>query len=137
MGIKSLEELKQLREKYSGKTGLRHNTEFPPAGINQESEYTEILVGMATCGIAAGARETMNEIMKELAENKITGVRVIPVGCMGFCKHEPVIQVNVPGSKSVIYKNVRKDNVGKIIESHIINHTPVESMILDVEIDRI
>ena len=126
MGIKSLDELREIRARHSERTQLRHNSN------EQDSEFTEILVGMATCGIAAGARETMNEIIRILKEKEISNVRVIPVGCMGFCQYEPLIQINMPRSNNTVYKNVKQDKVETIIESHIMNHTPVQNMVLDV-----
>ena len=133
MEIKSLEELKQVREQHRNKTSLRHRGENIDENI---PEYTVIRIGMATCGIAAGARETMNAIMEEISRNNIENVRVIPVGCAGSCAHEPIIQVHVPNSEPVVYGNVRKENVKEIVESHIINKTPVEHMIIHVEFNR-
>ena len=124
MAIKSLDELMQIKNQHKNKTNLRHG------GNARLGGHAEILVGMATCGIAAGARETLNEIIKELNAHSRQDVKVVPVGCIGFCKYEPTIQINMPGCNSVVYGNVKKETVKTIIESHIINGIPVESMII-------
>ncbi len=132
MGIKSLEELKKIREEHKNKTSLRNAGEHTDETVS----HIEILIGMATCGIAAGARETLNEIMEEISRNNIENIRVIPVGCVGFCKEEPIIQINIPGSKPVSYGRVKKEDVKQIIQSHILNNKPVESKIIHVEFNR-
>lgn len=128
MGIKSLEELKAIREEHLSRIALRRaagQEAAPGAEI-------EILVGMATCGIAAGARETMNALVSGIAERGIRSVRIIPVGCAGFCRHEPIVQVNVPGEAPVAYGNVTKERAAEIIESHVINKIPVKDMTVDL-----
>lgn len=130
MGIKSLDELKQIREKSRSMTSLRSGEH------TDGSEPIEILVGMATCGIASGARETMNELTRQLSDKNIGNIRVIPVGCIGFCKDEPVIQVNMPAQKPVVYGNVKKEKVAEIIDSHIINHNPVERLTIGADFIR-
>lgn len=131
MGIRSLEELKKIRENSRSLTGLRSS-----GGHSDGSEPIEILVGMATCGIASGARETMNELTRQLSDKNIDNIRVIPVGCIGFCKDEPVIQVNIPEQKPVVYGNVKKERVAEIIDSHIINKNPVERMVIGADFIR-
>lgn len=130
MGIKSLDELKQIREKSRSMTSLRSGEH------SDGSEPIEILVGMATCGIASGARETMNELTRQLSDKNIGNIRVIPVGCIGFCKDEPVIQVNMPEQKPVVYGNVKKERVAEIIDSHIINHNLVERLTIGADFTR-
>ncbi len=128
MGIKSLDDLKQIREQRKNAISLRH-------GGDHTGAYIEVLVGMATCGIAAGARETLGELTKELAARHIENVRVIPVGCIGLCKVEPIVQVNVPGEAQVVYGNVTKELVAQIIDSHIVGKKPVERLVLPIKIE--
>ncbi len=132
MAIKSLDELKEIREQHQNKTALRYSGDL----INNHTDHIEILVGMATCGIASGARETLNELTKIISEDKIENIRVIPVGCMGYCKEEPIIQINMPNSEPVIYGHVKKNKVKEIVESHIKEKKPVEKMIIHVDFDR-
>lgn len=123
MGIKSLEELRLLREQHQYRTSLRNHEDC-------SVEQIEILVGMATCGIAAGARETLGALTSELAEQNIQHVRVIPVACLGLCEHEPVVQVNVPSTKSVLYGKVGVKEAKEIIKNHLIGKTPVKHMMI-------
>jgi len=129
MSIKSLEELKKIREEHAGRVSLRRR------GEAKENEI-EILVGMATCGISSGARETLNEFVDELARERLDNVRVIPVGCIGYCHSEPTVQVNVPGQRPVLYGNVKKDKVHKIIEEHLKAGAPVAELILNMDFER-
>lgn len=98
MAIKSLDDLKKMREASLNKVKLREN--------GQADGATELMIGLATCGIAAGARETMNAMIDELQKQGIDDVRVVRVGCLGYCHSEPTVQVNVPGKKPVLYGNV-------------------------------
>ncbi|MEW9122431.1 MAG: (2Fe-2S) ferredoxin domain-containing protein [Thermotaleaceae bacterium] len=130
MKIKSLDELIKIREESFQKIRLREHEET--AG-----DVIEILVGMATCGIAAGAREILNTFMEEIAEKNIAHVKVIPVGCIGSCHSEPIVQVNIPGKKPVFYGNVKKENVYEIIKNHIQGKKPVEKLVLDIDFERV
>lgn len=130
MAIKSLDELWKIREEHRGRVGLRHGEDY-------EGERILIQVGMATCGIAAGARETLNAITRELAGKGIREARVVPVGCIGYCDLEPIVVVSVPGTKTCAYGRVKKERVPEIVESHIIGKEPVERMLVDVDFDRI
>lgn len=127
--IKSLDELKKVRDDAMDKVNLRKH------GMS-DTDYTEILIGMATCGISAGARETLNAFVSQLASKEEQSVKVIPVGCIGYCHSEPTVQVNVPGKKPVFYGKVKEDKVGKIIEQHIIGGNPVEEYQIDVDFER-
>lgn len=129
MKIKSLDELKKIREEYQEKVGLRQSSEH--AG-----DKTEILIGMATCGISSGARETLNAFVEELNAQGLSNAKVVTVGCIGYCHSEPTVQVNMPGQKPVLYGNVKKDRVHDIVEKHIKGGTPVESLVLRVDFDR-
>lgn len=127
MPIKSLEELRSIREESKRKVGLRH-------GEDWDGQEAEILVGMATCGIAAGARETLNALVSELSSHDIPNVRVVPVGCIGYCKLEPLIVVMRPGEKPVAYGNVAARKAKEIVERHLIGGKPVQSLIVEVEL---
>ncbi|HEX3029069.1 MAG TPA: (2Fe-2S) ferredoxin domain-containing protein [Clostridia bacterium] len=123
MQIKSLDELRQIKEQYKDKVKLRSKVE------PSESE-TEILIGMATCGISSGARETFQEFASELAKEKMDDIKVITVGCVGYCHSEPTVQINMTGQKPILYGNVKKENVHEIIEKHIKGGQPVERLVL-------
>jgi NADP-reducing hydrogenase subunit HndB len=128
MKIKSLEELKKIKEEYKDSVKLRSRTEGG-------GEQTEVLIGMATCGISSGARETFKAFVQELANEKIDDVKVITVGCVGYCHSEPTVQVNIKGQKPVLYGNVKKENVREVIEKHIKGGQPVERLILSTNFE--
>ncbi len=86
-----------------------------------------IVVGLGTCGIAAGGNKVMAAIKKEVADRKLD-VDVDFTSCIGMCFAEPVIEISLPGSSSVVYGGVFPDNVGKLIEGHLINKTPLTDM---------
>jgi NADP-reducing hydrogenase subunit HndB len=90
---------------------------------------TTIYIGMGTCGIAAGARETMSAIQAELARRKID-VRITAVGCLGMCVREPLVDIQRPGELRVTYANVRPDMVPRLIEEHLVKGRPVAEWVL-------
>lgn len=112
MSVKSLEELKRIRDEHIKKVKLRESGE-------SDEKTIEILVGMATCGIAAGSREVLNELVKQISEKGIDHIKVVQVGCMGYCHSEPTVQINMSGHEPTIYGNVDKAFVVDILEKHI------------------
>ncbi|MDQ2087051.1 (2Fe-2S) ferredoxin domain-containing protein [Herbivorax sp. ANBcel31] len=129
MKIKSLEELQKIREEHENKISLRDTGD-------DTGDKIEILIGMATCGISSGARETLNTFAEEIARNKLDNVKIVTVGCIGYCHSEPVVQLNVPGQAPVLYGNVKKDKVPLIVNNHIKQGKPVENLILKVDFER-
>jgi (2Fe-2S) ferredoxin len=113
--MKNLEELKMMREKVKKDLQLR-------AGEHR----VKIVVGMGSCGIAAGARETMNEFLELIEKNKKTDIIVTASGCFGFCAQEPMIHVYVEDKKPVTYRNVDKVAAQEIFTNHILNDQIVE-----------
>lgn len=130
MAIKTLDELRAIKEQNTNKIGLRH-------GEGAGSKEGQILVGMATCGIAAGARETLNAFVALLAERGIGSVRVVPVGCLGYCKWEPLVGVLLPGAKPVTYGNIDPKKAATIVERHVMGGAPVEELTVPIDFDRI
>lgn len=112
MAVKTLEELKKIREDQIKKVKLRESGE-------SDDQTIEILIGMATCGIAAGSRDVLNEFVKQISDRQLDAIKVVQVGCMGYCHSEPTVQVNMPGHEPTIYGNVNKAFVTDIIEKHI------------------
>ncbi|MDR2591146.1 MAG: (2Fe-2S) ferredoxin domain-containing protein [Oscillospiraceae bacterium] len=113
--MKSLAELAAIRDKMKQNATIREDGE----------KAIRIVVGMATCGIAAGARPVLNAITAELAKENINHVTVAQTGCIGRCTLEPIIDVIVPGEEPVTYVHVTPDKIPKIISSHIVNDIPV------------
>ena len=111
MAKMSLEELRQLRD--SKKNDLRKR--------ESEGKEIQVIVGMGTCGIAAGAKQTLDAFITSLDENKLVdSVVVRQTGCMGLCHSEPTAEVIVPGMPSVIYGNVDEATAKEIIQKHVI-----------------
>lgn len=105
--LKSVEELKKLRAEAQRDLMVRTQT------------GTRIIVGMGTCGIAAGAREVMHAILRELENRKIEA-HVETVGCVGMCAQEPLVDIEQAGKARVRYANVTPENVPRLIEEHLI-----------------
>ncbi len=114
MAIKSLKELRELRASLQEKITLREKGEV------EDSKLVEVLVGMGTCGIASGARETFNKLLEVINEKELKNVKVISVGCIGFCKEEPTVQINIPGSEPVLYGKITEEKVQELVETVII-----------------
>lgn len=122
--IKSLEELIRIREEAGKRVALRESGDSP-------GEFTELMVGMATCGIAAGARDTMSVLLSEIEAQGLQKIRVIQVGCLGYCHSEPIVQVNVPGQEPLLYGHVDGKRAKEIIEKHIMKKELLDDGILN------
>ncbi len=123
MAIKSLEDLMKIREESLKRVQLRENGEA-------EGDIVELLVGMATCGIAAGARDAMSALLDEIDKQGITNIRVVQVGCLGFCHSEPTVQVNMPGEEPIIYGRVTADRAREIITKYVMNKEILEDAVV-------
>ena len=122
MAKMSLEELRALRD--TKKTDLRKR--------EAEGKDIQVIVGMGTCGIAAGAKETLDAFIKALDEkNLVDGVLVRQTGCMGLCHSEPTVEVAVPGMPTVIYGKVDVAVVREIVEKHLIGRQLLDNHIQD------
>lgn len=120
--IMSLQELQQLREKVKSEVDLREKGD-------KAEQMTVIRVAMATCGIAAGAREIMNYFSDEVRTRGLTQVMVTQSGCMGYCYAEPTVEVRVPGKEPIVYGDVTKDRAKEILEKYILGGELVEGII--------
>jgi len=115
--IKSLEDLKRVREEAQRDLKVRKDT------------GTRIIVGMGTCGIAAGARETMHAIMEEL-EKRAIEANVTTVGCVGQCAKEPLVDIEQAGKQRITYGKVLPDMVPRLIDEHLKNGRIVDEWIV-------
>ncbi|MGE4483759.1 MAG: ferredoxin [Oscillospiraceae bacterium] len=109
--MKSLAELAELREKMKSSVNLRHDS----------SDDIRVVVGMATCGIAAGARPVLAAFVEEVNKRQLKNVMVTQTGCIGICKLEPVVEVYFPGEEKVTYVKMTADKVAKIVSEHLVN----------------
>ncbi len=108
--MKSLEELKAIREMMQGQMGLR----------NESHNQTRIVVGMATCGIASGARPVLNALSDAVQTKGLTNVAVVQTGCIGLCQYEPIIEVLEPDKEKVTYVKMTAEKALEVIDQHII-----------------
>ena len=120
--IKSLADLKKMREEMQNATDLREK------GQNID-DLVQIKVSMATCGIASGARETLAGFMDEVKKHGMNNVVFTQTGCMGYCHSEPTVEVTRPGEEPVVYGNVKGDRIREIVEKHIIDGVLVDGVI--------
>ena len=91
----------------------------------------EIIVGMGTCGIAAGAKEALNAFVDELNSKDVRNVVIKQVGCMGFCHSEPTIEIHMDGMPDIIYGNVDAEVARTIVHSHILEKKLVDKHVFD------
>ena len=119
--MKTIEDLRKLREKLQADTKLRHST------------TTRIVVGMGTCGIAAGAREVMLEFIDKVNEQKLNDVVVQQTGCAGMCEKEVLVDILQEGQPKITYGRVKVEDVTKIVQSHILNNQIVQELVFAKE----
>ena len=115
--MKSLAELQAIREKTLNRINLRKD---------EEGETIRVVIGMATCGIAAGARPVMLSFMDEIQKRNLQHVTVSQTGCIGMCRLEPMVDVILPGQEKVTYVHMTPEKVGRVVAEHIVNGRPVE-----------
>ena len=113
--MQSLEELAALRERVKNSVAMRQDN----------SNTTRVVVGMATCGIAAGARPVLTAFVEEVNRRGLQDVTVTQAGCIGMCKLEPIVEVFQPGKEKVTYVKMTPDKVARIVSEHLVNGNPV------------
>ena len=113
--MKSLAELQALRDQMKDQMGIRHDAK----------DNIRVVVGMATCGIAAGARPVLQRLTEEVAKRGLKNVTVAQTGCIGMCQFEPIVEVMMPGKDKVTYGKVTPEKVERIIVDHLVNGNPV------------
>lgn len=117
--IKSLEDLKRAREEALQKRDAKAT-----------SGTAQIVVGMGTCGIAAGARDAMKAILDTIEQDSLTGILVSQTGCIGLCEKEPIVQVIIGEQAKVTYGKVSPEVARKIVREHVVNHKVVEDHVI-------
>ena len=114
--MKSIEELMAIRDKAKEKMTIREDT-----GDNN----IRVVVGMATCGIAAGARPVLNALVDEVAKRQLKGVTVSQTGCIGMCQYEPIVEVVEPGKEKVTYVKMTAEKAVRVVNDHLVNGNPI------------
>ncbi|MFZ5966391.1 MAG: (2Fe-2S) ferredoxin domain-containing protein [Bacillota bacterium] len=113
--MKTLEELAKIREQAIKKVDIR-----------SDREGTRIVVGMATCGISAGARPVLMSLVDEVKTRNLQDVVVSQTGCIGVCRLEPIIEVYKPGEEKVTYVEMTAEKAKRVIAEHIVNGKVVQ-----------
>ena len=113
--MKTVSQLEAIRAKMKQQMELRNNNE----------DNIRVVVGMATCGIAAGARPVLTAFLEEAAKRELSNVTVSQTGCIGVCRLEPIVEVFAPGQEKVTYVKVKPEMVAEIVEQHLINRNVV------------
>ncbi len=108
--MKSLAELKAIRDKMQGQVGIR----------GEEENMTRVVVGMATCGIAAGARPVLTALSDMVQAKAMNNVSVTQTGCIGLCMYEPIVEVMEPGKDKVTYVKMTPEKAAEVVEQHLI-----------------
>ena len=113
--MKTLEELQAIREQARQKMSVRAN----------QQDAVRVVVGMATCGIAAGARPVLNAFTEQIARRDLANVMVTQTGCIGFCQYEPIVEVFRPGEEKVTYIRMNPEKAARVVSEHLVGGKPV------------
>ena len=121
--MKSLEELRAIREKMQGTIGMRYEGE----------EQIRVVVGMGTCGIASGARPVLSAIATAVQEQNLGHINVTQTGCIGNCKYEPLVEVIEPGKEKVTYVKMTPEKALEVVRLHLKEGTVVTKYTIGAE----
>ena len=119
--MKSLAELQALRDQMKAKVGIRED----------ENDNIRVVVGMATCGIAAGARPVLAAFTEEVAKRNLQNITVAQTGCIGICQYEPVVEVFETGKEKVTYVRMTAEKAARVVEEHLKGGKPVEEYTIE------
>lgn len=120
--IKSLEDLKRVREEALQKREVKTS-----------SGEAQVIVGMGTCGIAAGARDTMKTILEAIQSENLSGIVVTQTGCIGLCEREPIVQVVIGNQPKITYGKVSPQVAKRILHEHVMNGKIVEDHVIPMQ----
>ena len=109
--MKSLAELQAIRDKARAQISLRENSD----------NSIRVLVGMATCGIAAGARRVLTTMVDEVRKRQLNNVVVTQTGCIGICQFEPVVEVVTPDGEKTTYVKMTPEKAIRVVNDHLVN----------------
>ena len=119
--MKSLEELKAIRERMQSQVSMR----------GEDHSHTRVVVGMATCGIASGARPVLTKLSTLVQERNLTDkISVTQTGCIGLCQYEPIVEVMEPGKQKITYIKMTPEKAEEVLERHLVGGHVVEEYTL-------
>ena len=101
--------------------------------VSKDNDGIRVVVGMATCGIAAGARPVMNAFVEEAAKRGLENVSVTQTGCIGMCRLEPIVEVFTPDQEKVTYIKMTPEKAKRVVAEHIVNGNPVSEYTIGSE----
>lgn len=119
--IKSLDDLKRIREEALEKRKIKTT-----------SGQAHVIIGMGTCGIAAGARDTMKAVLKYIESENLQNILVTQTGCIGLCEQEPILQVVRGEEPKITYGKVTTEVAGQIMREHVVGGKVVEKNVISV-----
>ena len=123
--MKSLAELKAIRDRVQSQVNMRE----------EDGTQTRVVVGMATCGIASGARPVLNRLADLVQEKGLKNVTVTQTGCIGLCQYEPIVEVYEPGKEKVTYIKMTPERAEEVVEQHLIrNHVITHYTLSDTKL---
>jgi len=120
--MKTFAELAAIRAKMQNNLNLR----------DENDDKIRVVVGMATCGIAAGARPVLAAFIEEVNNRSLTNISVTQTGCIGVCRLEPIVEVYEPGKEKVTYVQMTPEKVAKVVTEHLVNRRPVVDYTIDM-----
>lgn len=109
--MKSLAELQAIRDKARKEINLRE----------ENPDAIRVMVGMATCGIAAGARPVLTALVDEVSKRNLANVTIIQTGCIGMCQYEPIVEILIPGQEKVTYVKMSAEKAVRVVNDHLVN----------------
>ena len=119
--MKTIADIKAIRDKMQAEIITRDSA---------DSEDIRVVVGMATCGIAAGAREVFNALVDEVSKRNLKNVKITRAGCLGMCKLEPIVEVFAPGEQKITYIKLDADKARNIVVDHLVNGNAVSEYMI-------
>lgn len=122
--MKSLAELKAIRDKMQGQVSLR----------SEDANQTRVVVGMATCGIASGARPVLTTLSDAVQSKGLANVAVIQTGCIGLCQYEPIVEILEPGKEKVTYVKMNPEKALEVVDKHLIRGQVISEYTISSEL---
>ncbi|NLI60025.1 MAG: (2Fe-2S) ferredoxin domain-containing protein [Clostridiales bacterium] len=117
--MKTLKELEEIRQRTLESVNLR-----------KDRKGARVVVGMATCGISAGARPVLMAFVEEIQNRRLLDATVTQTGCIGVCRLEPMVEVYMPGEEKVTYVNMTPEKVKRVVSEHLVNGQVVREFII-------
>lgn len=113
--MKNLDELRAIKEKAKNQVSMRNNN----------PNQIKIVVGMGTCGIAAGSRTVVSKLLDEISKYELNNVTITQMGCIGVCELEPIVEVYESNKEKVTYVKMTQEKVDRVVKEHLLGGEPI------------